>query len=120
MDASPTPRHAVVLVVDDDADLSRAVEGLGVLTYADGESLLAQTKLPKAGCLVIDLKLPGIDGLALVRALRRRGVTLPAVLITSAPPPAVRAEAKRLDVGIIEKPLLQDDLITAVRGLLAA
>jgi FixJ family two-component response regulator len=110
-----------VLVVDDDADLLRAlkfafeVEGMEVLAYADGESLLAQGKLPEAGCLVIDFKLPGIDGIALVQSLRRRGVSLPAILITSSPSPAVRAQASRLGLDIVEKPLLRDELTEAVR-----
>lgn len=121
MDARSKKKSAVVFVVDDDPDLLRAlkfafeVEGLEVQTYTDGETLLAQGKLPNAGCLVIDLKLPGIDGLALVRALRRKGVTLPAVLITSNPPPAVRAQALRLGLDIVEKPLLRDELTEAVR-----
>jgi two-component system response regulator FixJ len=117
---------AVVLVVDDDAALTEALkfamelEGFSVETYPDGESLLKLNAFPKRGCIVIDMKLPGIDGLELVRRLRARQVTLPAVLITTNPPSALRIHAAAADVPIVEKPLLRDELIDTVRTLVAA
>jgi two-component system response regulator FixJ len=116
----------VVLLVDDDAALAEAVkfamelEGFAVQTYPDGESLLNLKSFPKRGCLVIDVKLPGVDGLELLRRLRARRVMLPAVLITTNPPPSLRIHAAAADVPIVEKPLLQDELIDAVRALVAA
>jgi two-component system response regulator FixJ len=89
----------VVLLVDDDAALAEAVkfamelEGFAVQTYPDGESLLNLKSFPKRGCLVIDVKLPGVDGLELLRRLRARRVMLPAVLITTNPPPSLRIHA---------------------------
>jgi hypothetical protein len=55
-----------------------------------------------------------------VRRLRAREVTLPAVLITTNPPSALRIHAARADVPIVEKPLLRDELIDTVRTLVAA
>lgn len=117
---------AAVLVVDDDPALLESLkfaielEGFRVETYHDAESLLAANALPGRGCLVIDVKLPGIDGLELVRRLRARKVKLPAVLITSNPSPSLKVLAAAVEVPIVEKPLLQDELMDTVRRLLAA
>lgn len=117
---------AVVLVVDDDAAVTEALkfamelEGFSVEIYPDGESLLSVTSFPKRGCMVIDVKLPGINGLELLRRLRARKVTLPAVLITTNPPSSLRIHAAAEDVPIVEKPLLRDELIDTVRALVAA
>jgi FixJ family two-component response regulator len=75
---------------------------------------------PKRGCMVIDMKLPGISGLELLHRLRARKVTLPAVLITTHPPSSLRIHAAAADVPIVEKPLLRDELIDTVRNLVAA
>jgi two-component system, LuxR family, response regulator FixJ len=117
---------AVVLVVDDDSALAESLqfamelEGFKVQTFADAESLLSARAYPKRGCLVIDVKLPGIDGLELLKQLRARGVTLPAVLITTNPTSSLRVHAAAAAAPIVEKPLLQDELIDTVRSLTAA
>jgi len=116
---------AAVLVVDDDAALTEALkfamelEGFSVETYPDGESLLNKRSFPKHGCMVIDVKLPGVNGLELVRRLRARKVTLPAVLMTTNPPSSLRIHAAAAGVPIVEKPLLRDELIDTVRTLVA-
>jgi FixJ family two-component response regulator len=61
-------------------------------------------------CLVLDQNLPGVTGVETLRQLRARGVTLPALLITSHPPPSVRDAAKASGARIVEKPLLGDAL----------
>ncbi len=78
----------VILVVDDDAAVRNAlkfaleVEGFSVRLYATPEALLAEKDLPAAGCLVIDYRMPEIDGLELVERLQSLGVTLPVFLIS--------------------------------------
>jgi len=120
---SPAP---VVLLVDDDAAVAHALkfslelEGFEVRTFAAGESLLAADDLPERGCVVIDMNLPGADGLEVVRRLRERRVALPAVLITTAPTPTLRDRARRASVPIVEKPLLGDALPDQVRRVLTA
>lgn len=118
------PRPAVILV-DDDPAVTHAVqfsfdlEGLDVRSFSDAESLLAMQDLPKEGCLVLDYRLPGADGLELLERLRAKGVRMPAVLITTNPRPHLRTRAAAAGVPIIEKPLLTDALLTAVRSALA-
>lgn len=121
---SDVARPAVILVDDDPAvthamQFSFDLEGLDVRSFCDGESLLAQGELPERGCLILDHKLPGMDGLALLEHLRAVGVRLPAILITTNPPNALRNRAAAAGVPIIEKPLLTDALLTTVRKALA-
>ncbi len=120
--SSPPP---AVILVDDDPAVAHAVqfsfdlEGLNVCSFMDGESLLASGDLPKRGCLVLDYQLPGLNGLDLLERLRANGIRMPAVLITTNPRPHLRARAAAAGVPIIEKPLLTDALLTAVRSALA-
>lgn len=115
----------VVVVVDDDPALLHAltfalgVEGFSVRPYPDAASLLTEPSLPAHGCLVIDYRLPGLDGLDLLERLRARGVTLPAVLITTATPKILK-RAAAAGVPVVEKPLLNGMLFSLVHELLAA
>jgi two-component system response regulator FixJ len=118
------PRPAVILVDDDPAvthamQFSFDLEGLDVRSFRDGESLLAVDDLPEKGCLILDHNLPGMDGLALLDRLRAADIRLPAILITTNPRSALRNRAAAAGVPIIEKPLLTDALLTAVRTALA-
>ena len=91
-------------------------EGYDVRSFPDAESLLAHPGAPLDSiCLVLDQRLPGMSGLALLAALRERNVAAPAILITSNPPPAVRRQARAAGVEIVEKPLLGGILASKVR-----
>ena len=118
--ASPQP--TVVVVDDDDAVRSALkfwleLEGFAVETHESGRSLAA-AEVPASGCLVLDYDLPEGDGLQLLRGLRARDVSLPAVLITSRASRAVRSAAAAAGVPIIEKPLLCDALLETVQHAL--
>ena len=114
-----------ILLVDDDPAVraslafSLQLDGFLIETFDCGEDLAEKTAFPDHGCLVLDYRLPGIDGLSLLRLLRDRNVCLPAVLITSAPTRAVRRRAREAGADIVEKPLLCDALTAAVRTRLA-
>ena len=113
-----------LVLVDDDAALREAlrfsfeVDGFAVRAFATGDAVEA-AELPTVGCLVIDQRLPGEDGLALLERLRRRQVDLPAVLITTNPGSEMRRRARAAGVPVVEKPLLFDELTHTVRNLLA-
>ena len=121
---APVPVRPIVILVDDDEALAHALafsfglEGLDVRAYGDAETLLAAGALPEQGCLVLDHHLPGMDGLSLLGRLRAAAVRLPAILVTSNPGPALRARAAACGTPIVEKPLLSDALLTAVRRAL--
>ena len=122
----PSAESGVVIAVDDDvavlASLKFAleVEGFTVHGYRSAEEMLAGDMPEGPSCLVVDLRLPGIDGLALVAALRARGMDCPAILTTTDPPPQVRQRAEAAGLAIVEKPLLGNALAETIRAVLAA
>jgi FixJ family two-component response regulator len=78
-----------VSVVDDDEPVRQALSGLlrsagfGVTTFASAEEFLASPHVATTGCLILDLRLPGMDGLELQRRLREAGRRLPTVFLTA-------------------------------------
>ena len=111
-----------VLVVDDDPALLGALEfalqaeGYRVRGCADAAAAMRVPAEPLA-CLVIDYRLPDIDGMDLAQWLRAAGVTAPLILITSNPDARCRARAARAGAVIVEKPLLGDGLMRQIRAM---
>jgi two-component system, LuxR family, response regulator FixJ len=113
-----------VLIIDDDPAVRNSlkfaleVEGFAVRAYPGSTELLSEAEIPDNGCLVVDYKLPEMNGLDLLSELRRRKVDLPAILITTHPNSAVRHRAAQAGVPLIEKPLLNDTLFQGIRAAL--
>lgn len=109
-----------ILVVDDDAALRSSlefilgVEGYAVRAYASGRELLDDADLPICGCLVVDQRLPDIEGLQLIDVMRNRDASLPAILITTHPTIAMRRRAEAAKVPIVEKPLITGALFQRI------
>lgn len=113
----------VVLLVDDDAAVRAAlkfsleVEGFKVRLFAGPESLLTEQDLPKTGCIVIDYRMPVVDGLELVTRLRERGIDLPILMISGRVNADLRARAAQLGVrAVLEKPLSDAALVESIRS----
>lgn len=121
--AKPSPQQ--VAVIDDDAAVRAALvfsletQGFAVAAFESAEAALAGG-LGDYDCIVVDQRLPRMNGLALVAALRTRGQALPAILITSHPGAAVRDRALEAGVEIVEKPLLGNALAERIRALLGS
>ena len=118
-----TPAPLLLLVDDDPAVrasliFSLELEGFEVEAFDSGEALAAYACLADPACVVIDYRLPGIDGLSLLRVLRERGEICPAVIITSNPTRSVRQRTTDAGAVLIEKPLLNDGLTVAIRRLI--
>jgi FixJ family two-component response regulator len=111
----------VVLVVDDDPAVcnslkfSLEIEGFSVRLYGSAMELLSDQTLSDCSCLVVDEKMPGIEGLDLIATLRDRDIAAPAILITSYPNHALARRAAKVNVPIVEKPLLNDTLLELIR-----
>jgi len=111
--SSPSRRRTVIVVEDDHSLLSALVfsleaEGFEVRPFTSAGPVL---ELPgEADCLIVDFKLPDLDGLSLVARLRERDVATPAILITTNPDDRCRSAAKAARVEIVEKPLLGGEL----------
>jgi FixJ family two-component response regulator len=125
MDSSAMPVQsgdkAIVHVVDDDASMRGALEnlfesvGLGTKTYAAAGDFLATNLTDRPGCLVIDIRLPDMNGLDFQAQLTRIGVRLPVVMMTGHGdiPMSVRA-MKRGAVDFLPKPFHDQDMLDAV------
>jgi two-component system, LuxR family, response regulator FixJ len=113
-----------VVVVDDDPavrnslQFSLELEGFAVRVYADGRALLDDPRLPVCGCLVVDHVMPGMSGLDVVDALRQRGISSPAILITPSAGGKLRQRAAWAGVMVIEKPFFGTALVDAIRDSL--
>jgi len=116
---------ATVFVIDDQESVRHALaEMLGVFgfeveTYDSATSFLQALDKPRIGCIIADVRMPGIDGIELVRELSRRGVDLPVVLISGhADVPMAVAGIKAGAEDFIEKPVDDRALVAAInRGL---
>src|SRR6266850_3076205 len=116
---------AAILVVDDDAPIRRmldrtlAAEGYAVETAADGGEALAAVERSTPDLLVLDVAMPGVDGLAVSRRLRAKGLAVPVLLLTARD--SVRDRVAGLDAGAddyLVKPFATEELLARVRALL--
>jgi FixJ family two-component response regulator len=125
MARQPLPPHSFVAVVDDDRAVANSLkfaleaEGFAVTAFASAEDLLAHVPDVEAGCVVTDLELGDMDGLALADELRRRRMRWPVILMTTQPSPEVTRRAAAAGLTVVEKPFLAG-LIGAVRAALGA
>jgi FixJ family two-component response regulator len=116
---------AVVHVVDDDASmrtsLARLLGGAGyrVALYASAEELLAAAGPSLTGCILLDLRLPGISGLELQGRLAERGCAAPVIFLTGHGDVAASVHAmKGGAVDFLQKPVAADELFAAVSSAL--
>lgn len=115
-------RVPTVFIVDDDDVLRESLVfllrsvGLPVEAYATAEDFLAAYESEQPGCLVADVRLPGMSGIALQEALERRETPLPVILVSgfAEVPTAVKA-MKRGAIDFIEKPFSNDVLLDCIR-----
>jgi two-component system, LuxR family, response regulator FixJ len=114
---------ATIFIVDDDPDVLLSLkflletEGFKARTFANGQELLASALPSPIDCLIIDYKMPGMDGLDLVRALRERDVKAPVVLITGYPNSGVVAKAAASGVRhVVLKPHIDESLLAHLRA----
>jgi FixJ family two-component response regulator len=115
----------VIHVVDGDQGVQHGVRsllgtlGVAVRCYSSAEQFLDTVDLGLPGCVITEVHLPGISGLDLQEALRRRGVDYPVIVLASDAdvPIAVRAMALGA-VDFIEKPFVDRVLIARVKQAL--
>jgi two-component system, OmpR family, response regulator MprA len=114
-----------VLVVDDDHSLRRMLErsllaeGFAVQAVADGGAALAAIERSAPDLVVLDVGLPGMDGLAVCRRLRDKGFGLPVLMLTARD--AVADRVAGLDVGAddyLVKPFATEELVARLRALM--
>jgi FixJ family two-component response regulator len=113
----------ILCTVDDDEAVREALEGLlrstgrRAVGFSSAEEFLASGVARAAGCLILDLRMPGIGGLELRRRLLADGCPIPTIILTAHGNDVVRAQA--LDTGVaavLFKPFDPDVLLEAVRA----
>ncbi len=120
------PTYPVVCVVEDDAAVRSALkfslemEGLAVRAYNGALGLLGDPDLTSCRCLVVDFRMPVMDGLELVKVLTARGVTMPVIMITGRATRDLGIRARKLGIRrVIEKPWPNGELVKAVQAAIA-
>ena len=117
-------RKPTIVIVEDDTSLLSALvfaleaDGFFVYPFSAGGPLLAGPI--RADCMVVDMRLPDMDGLRLVARLREMGVWSPAILTTTNPDQRTRRAALAMGVRIVEKPLVTEELRRRIDDLMSA
>jgi FixJ family two-component response regulator len=112
----------LVFLIDDDAGVRRSLarvlndEGFGVEEFDSAEAFLARAEPPVEGCIVLDVTMPGLDGLELQARLREAGRDLPIVFVTGYGDIPMSVQAiKAGATDFLTKPVSSRVLIAAVR-----
>lgn len=116
---------ATVFVVDDDPDVRESLRwlfdsvGLAVEDFPSSEAFLKSYRFSRPGCLLLDVRMPGMDGLALLERLNEHHVWLPTIILTGHGdiPMAVRA-MKLGAVDFVQKPANHQQLLELVKEAL--
>lgn len=118
--------NLTVFIVDDDPSVRDAlslllgVEDYRVAVFGDAESFLKAYKKTWRGCLLLDIRMPGMDGLTLQKHLNQLGSDLPVIVMTGHGDVASAREAFRaLAVDFLEKPLDHRKLLAAIADAFA-
>lgn len=120
-----TPR--MIYIVDDDAavrdSLSILLEshGFTVSEYASGNDFLDQFQDGRAGCVVLDMNMPGLSGVEVLEHLRNRGENIPVIAITGRGDLAVRERLVQAGASVVfDKPVEADELVGAIESAFAS
>jgi len=116
----------LIAVVDDDSSFREALvdlmmfAGFRVEAFASGEAVLGSPRLDAFEGFLLDVQMPGLDGLAVLKGLRSRGVKAPAVFVTSRDDDALRERARAAGaLAVFGKPFDADQLVGLLRTALA-
>jgi two-component system response regulator FixJ len=113
-------------LVEDDVNVRNAFKvlmkssGIPHVSYAHAEDFLEGFEERNIGCIVLDIRMPGLGGLELLSALRDKHVFIPIVILTAHADIPLAVKAMRLGaMDVIEKPYREEDLLERVRAAFA-
>jgi FixJ family two-component response regulator len=116
---------SVVFVVDDDSSVREAIKsliksvGLRVETFETAQQFLGSKRPEAPGCVVLDVRLPGLSGLDLQRQLAANGITLPIIFITGYGDIPMSVSAMKAGaLEFLTKPFRDQDLLDAIQKAL--
>jgi len=115
------PTEALVHIVDDEADVRDAIallvrgEGLRAQTHESAQAFLRAYDADTPGCAVVDVRMPGMNGLEMQEALNERGAPLPLLFVSGHGDVPLAVEAMRKGAAnFLEKPVEDDVLVQSV------
>ena len=116
-----------IYVIDDDPMVRETMrrlfqaEGWIVVTHASAEDFLAQPRPVGVACLLVDHRLPGMDGVAMLSQLKAEQTKIPAVMLTGHGDAAMAVAAMKAGASdLVEKPVSAADLLASVRQAIKA
>lgn len=119
-------RKATVFIIDDDVGARESLaalvarKGLAVETFASTEDFLANYDPAREGCIVLNVRMPSLSGLDLLRQLKARQHSIPVVVLTSSADIATAVRAMQEGaVSFLEKPCQEQELWEAIQRALA-
>lgn len=111
----------LVHIVDDDEAIRRSVgfalktSGFQVRVYENGNEIVKEAPDLATGCILLDIRMPGMDGLEVQEALKSKGVTLPVIIMTGHGDVGLAVRAMKAGaIDFIEKPFEKAVLISAI------
>ena len=115
-------KDAVISVVDDDESVRKSMQrllrsiGFEVKTFPCALDFLHQGALHDHGCVIMDVRMPEMNGLDLQKRLSDSGVSLPVIFITAYEDPGARAQAMQEGaLAFLQKPFSDSSLMEAIR-----
>lgn len=119
------PSVPLIAIVDDDDALRNSLDnllrsvGFRVHGFASAEAFLQAQPAPETACLLLDVRLPGMNGLALQRQLVAAHGSLPIIFVTAYADDDVRARALAAGaVAFLSKPCREEELLAAIEAAL--
>jgi two-component system CheB/CheR fusion protein len=119
---APAERDArpIVAIVDDDRDTRSATQlllvraGYRVRVFADAQAFLDAHRTGDTGCLIVDVRMPGMSGLEMLARLAAAGAALPTIIVSGQADISMAVEAMRAGaIDFIEKPIVPETLLAA-------
>ena len=120
-------KNPLICIVDDDGSVVEAtvslVESIGYIAegFRSAEDFLKSPQLPKTDCLILDIRMPSMDGFELQRRLAAENHRIQIIFVTSYDSDDAKIKAREAGaVAFLSKPFSQDSLFQAVRAALAS
>ena len=113
-------REVLIYIVDDDDAVRDSIEvllethGFTVLGFSSGSAFLDHPRPQRQSCLVLDVEMPGLSGLEVLRRVCGDRLIAFTLVMTARPTPIIRATVERVGATLFEKPFVANHLITAI------
>ncbi|RUX06480.1 MAG: response regulator [Mesorhizobium sp.] len=118
--------NPIIAIVDDDDSVRRALKRLlfslsyESIAFSSGEAFLESLEITMPSCVLLDLHMPGLNGLQVIEAMRSRNKNIPVIVITANPQPEMRKRSIAAGaVAYLSKPLGREGMLSAIQSTIA-